>query len=320
VGRYNSQRSLASTPFLISAACLAASCGSFSAADQSGAADGGGGTIDGSVDGGSTSPDGAPGVDAAVPVAPCNKPTPFATVPFVFKATTQLESARLGIDGVLYVTREILGKKQLGTTKFTDGGVDSTITPFHEDPAANDEQAMLSTDGLALVFQSDRAAGGPARLWVTARGNIGDAFLSDKQVPIVGAPADDPTTELQDPWVTPTRVYFTASPPGAGRRLQVADVDTASRTLKNARDVFPDPFEATNADHPVLSGDELELFYTDGNGKLARATRPAVGTPFPPGVVVNELAGTPAKPTWISPDDCDLYYFTSAGLQRSSRR
>lgn len=324
MGRSSSRWWFGSTPALLGAAFVAASCGSFGSPDRASATDGGVmDTNEGGTDG--PLPEGASGSDSSKPVANCNGATPFATTPYLFPATQQLESARLGVDGALYVTRTINGKKALGTTKFTDGGVDSTIMPLLPQDLADDQQAMLSTNGLAVVFQSDRAApGGPSRLHAAIRANVASEFLQEAAVNVVGAPAEDATTELQDPWVSATRVYFTATPDGASKRLQVADVDAASQVLTNARDLFSAPDAMTTADHPVLSSNELELFYVDGNGAIARATRATTANTFPVGAVVAELAASAAKPTWISPDDCDLYYFTNdsagSGLHRASRR
>ena len=322
MGRSSARWWFGSTLALLGTAFVAAACGSFSSPDQANAADGGGTATDGATP---EDASGDAGIDGSLPVANCSKARPFAMPPYVFPATQQLESARLGVDGALYVTRTINGKKALGTTKFKDGGIEGTIMPLLPQDLADDQQAMLSADGLGVVFQSDRAVpGGPSRLRVATRMNFGSEFLVEVAVPIVGAPADDPATELQDPWLTTTHVYFTATPDGASKRLQVADVSTASRSLTKARDLFSAPDETTTADHPVLSSNELELFYVDGDGKIARATRATTTNTFPVGAVVAELAASAAKPTWISPDDCDLYYFTNdsvgSGLHRASRR
>ncbi len=324
--RSSSRWWFASTSALLGAAFVAAACGSFSSPDQANAADGGGTTNEGGTDGATNEgASGDAGIDGSLSVAKCNAARPFAMPPYVFDATQQLESARLGVDGALYVTRTLGGKKALGTTKFTDGGIDSNIQPLLLLGTADDQQAMLSTNGLAVVFQSDRAGpGGPSRLHAAIRANAGAEFLQEAPVNVVGAPAEDPTTELQDPWVTATRVYFTATPDGASKRLQVADVSTATQSLTNARDLFSAPNATTAADHPVLSSDELELFYVDEDGLIARATRTSTNATFPIGAAVPELSTTAAKTTWISPDDCDLYYLTNdsagSGLHRASRR
>jgi hypothetical protein len=304
------------TAATIVATLVVAACGAFGDATEDGptSSSDAGTPGDGAAD--SVAPDAASGGDGGKPVAKCNE-NKFGA-PFLFPATSPLLSARLGTDNVLYVSRG--GNLGLGTTKFTDGGVDSTITPIVQ-PAGNEEQAMLSGDGLGIVFQSKRAnLGGPYRLWYATRANPGAELMPMGELPFDVAQGTE--AELQDPWLTPQRLYFTlAAASGSSTRLEVGEIDPGSSMVKNVRDAFS--IAQPSARHPVLSHDELEMFYSDGM-QVLRATRPSTSDPFKPGIAVPELVGSGAAPTWISTDDCDLYYLAAgaagAGLFRASRR
>jgi hypothetical protein len=264
----------------------------------------------------SSVPDGV-AADSPSHVAKCNGAT-FPTA-FFFAATSPLLSARLGVDGVLYVSR-LGAPPALGTTKLTGGSID-TVAPLLQ-PAGDDTQAMLSADGLVLVFQSKRGdANGPYRLWFATR----DAQGSDLQPPVAvpfGGAALPAATEMQDPWLTPAHLYFTSAPTMASAKaLQVGDLDSASSQITNVRDVLAT--KTASVDHPVLSVDELELFYSE-KGRIKRSIRPSTSVAFPEGAELTDLTALGARtPTWLSPDGCDLYFFgataTNSGLFRASR-
>jgi hypothetical protein len=292
-------------------------CGSFGASDPDHASTKDADASDIGVDG--SLPEGATAGDSAGPVANCNTRTPFRTSLF-FPATSPLFSARLGVDGLLYVSRAG-ALPTLGTTRFTDGGID-TIAPILQ-PPGDDEQAMLSGDGLVVVFQSRRGnAVGPYRLWYSARTGTGAELQPAMEVPFAAAPSA--TTELQDPWLTPQHLYFASAPSSvAAKKLQVGDLDPTSRQVTNVVDLF-EMQSPSSVEHPVLSHDELELFYSE-NGQIKRATRQSTSARFQLGAVVPELPlGASMTPTWISPDDCDLYWLgvsgPNSGLFRASRR
>jgi hypothetical protein len=313
----------------IAVALALAACGTFGSTEpeQPGDGDGDGGTgVEGGsgVDGSAT--EGSSAADSSV--VNCNAGDKFKTTSVVLMANTEgIESARLGVDGKLYVTATTGSNKALGFTTFTDGGIDTDITGLLTQAGVDDEQAMLSDDGLALVFQSDRTApGGPSRLHVSSRATPGTAFGAPKELPFASPLSSNPTTKLQDPWLAPHRLYFVSTPEAANsKRLQVGDVDTASESIVNVRDVFDADGAGADVDHPLLSRDELELFYVDFEGKMRSTVRKRTDVAFPLGDEVAELAtGSSVKPTWISADSCDLYYFTTSalgdGLHRASRR
>jgi hypothetical protein len=314
--RGSGSRSRWTTAATIVATLVVAACGAFGDATDGATSSGDAGTpSDGAADG--VSPDGASAGDEGTPVAKCNEQK-FGT-PFLFPATSPLLSARLGVDEVLYVSRAG-GNSTLGTTKFLDGGIDTVALIVQ--PPGDDEQAMLSGDGLGIVFQSKRAnLAGPYKLWFATRANPGAELVPMGELPFEVSLGTE--AELQDPWLTPQRLYFTlaATSGSPTTRLEVGELDPGSNTVKNVRDAFSSA--QPSARHPVLSHDELELFYSDGK-QVLRSTRPSLNDPFKAGVAVPELVGSAAAPTWISADDCDLYYLAAgavgAGLFRASRR
>jgi hypothetical protein len=305
---------------IVAGAFLAAACGAFaSSGDESPAvADAGNTNEDASTDGGDVGPDGASRTDAIAPVAKCDGSKPFGSV-LVVQSTQPLLSARLGVDELLYVSRVT---EDLGTTKFIDGGIDF-VAPILT-PANTDEQAMLSHDDTFLVFQSSHrgVVDGLWTLFYSVRSPTG-ALLSPAVLLFDAASAVGPTEEVQHPWLTASgRIYFTrASATGKVKRIQVGEL-AMPPTITGAHDVF---VAATpDVEHPVLSSDELELFYV-ASGRIARAARSDANAPFSAGTEVPELSTlTDLKPTWISRDDCDLYLVgvsaAGSGLHRYSRR
>ena len=103
----------------------------------------------------------------------------------------------------------------------------------------------------------------------------------------------------------------------------MGDLDQAQGKATSLRTSSRLASPETDVIHPVLSSDELELFYRRTNGNMHRTTRQKPNDGFQPGP---ELAGVPsgATPTWISPGGCDLYYVGldggNSGLFRVSRR
>ena len=84
----------------------------------------------------------------------------------------------------------------------------------------------------------------------------------------------------------------------AAKKLQVGDLDPTSRQVTNVVDLF-EMQSPSSVEHPVLSHDELELFYSE-NGQIERATRQSTSARFQLGAVVPELPlGASMTPTWI---------------------
>lgn len=297
----------------VGTALVVAACGAFGSATDASSNGDAGSPSDGAVD--APSPDVTTGADGALPVANCNERAFGA--PVYIPATSPLLSARLGGDNVLYVS--VAGATTaLGITTFIGGGL-KTVQRILE-PPGDDEQPMLSSNGLGLVFQTKRADPlGPYKLWYAARANPGAEFAPVGAVPFT-APLDA-GAETQDPWLTDKRLYFALTPTAGGAtRLQVGELDPGTATITNVRDLFSSA--QPKARHPVLSHDELEMFYSDG-GKVLRTTRASTTDAFKGGAVVPELVGSAAAPTWISTDGCDLYYLAvggaGSGLFKASR-
>jgi hypothetical protein len=311
---------------MVGMALIAAACGSFGATDDGttvgndgatsaeGAADEGGAPVDGGT------VDGAPEVK-------CNAGKPFVKPAIFYPATSNLDSARIGSDLHVYVT--LAGSpKKMGKVLLNNIS-NGSIPTFLVTGAAGDgdEQPMLSSDGRTLVFDSDRLSPGNAqKLYMAQRAAKTDEFTSATLLTL-SAPEGDTTAELQDPWLgTFKRIYFAYAPNSASNtRLRMGTFDPDLKTITATSDALAVTPADADDDHPVVTNDELELFYADKDNMLRHATRAKAGVPFGPGELMPDVqTGNDQKPTWISPDGCELYYFatetTGSGLHRISRR
>ena len=152
-----------------------AACGAFDAEPTDtgpggGPGDGGAGN-DGTTGGGGGEGGavGEGGVDAG-PGVTCSAADSFK-MPEMITAPTGLESARIGVDGLVYVTTP---GTALGTASLVNGVVSAAAPLFLG--SQEDEQPMLSPSGLFVVFDSKRSttsAGAQAllKLWFAKRPN-----------------------------------------------------------------------------------------------------------------------------------------------------
>jgi hypothetical protein len=163
---------------------------------------------------------------------------------------------------------------------------------------------MSTPDDAFVVFLSTRpssAAPQTKRLWLQS-----NLPATTEAVEIEYASG----TDLQDPYVVGSHIYFVE-----GGKVRVGELVTtgAKPRIDNARDALT----VASADHPVVSADELEMFYASSDGALHRTTRAASGT-FAAGPA---LTGQNAmgNPSYLTPDGCALY-FTSSNLPFRSIR
>jgi len=175
----------------------------------------------------------------------------------------------------------------------------------------------LTPDGLGVYFMSDRITPGTYGIWVAKRTSPTAAWGPPMQV-------TDLMTGDATPYVANATGFYFAS---------------GMRTGAGANDVFRATLSATGAmsmigaviggvdttaseDIPVLTADELHIFFARNNGTdfdIYEASRSSTSDGFGAATAVPGLAmpGFDELPSWISPDGCDFYYSSAAGVTGS---
>jgi hypothetical protein len=171
-------------------------------------------------------------------------------------------------------------------------------------------RASMTDDQNTVLYQRRVVGAKSEDIYVAQRGD-GGLFEEQKKLGIN-------TDNFEgDPFVAPTgeRVYFTARP-GDNFDLFMASVPDGGTANFAARTAAPFTNVNTtdNETGPVLTGDELTIFYgqsatTEGAVRhVWMAKRPTKDEAFAAGAEVTELS-TPngESPTWVSPDGCRIY-------------
>lgn len=262
--------------------------------------------------------------DAATPAQACaNVLTlqPATPVDWSPPAPVTLKSARYGAgDGHWYVsTKSPLAQIHAA---MVDGGVmtndDRFVDPIRGATSV-EEQAMPLLGGRALVFQSDREDAGFPQLHVGVR--------SDLTAPFEGPVRLDVGTgfQAQDPYAVGADVYFAKQLGIDKSTRQIHHGKIVSGAPPMLSDVLPlDSLGApAEDDHPVVTADQLEIFWTskrgDAGSGVFHATRTSVTAPFGDVQPVSVTSGV-TDLTWISDDGCDIYAIASGKLYVMSRR
>lgn len=222
--------------------------------------------------------------------------------------TTEAESAaRLSDDELSAIVTAGEGDLYLLRRESVDAPFGLPTSVAGANTTSTEAHGMLSADGLRIVFESDRPGGSGGRdLWSASRKDASSAFEDAAPISALNGPLDD-----GEPYLVGTRLYFSAMESEAGpSRIYVA---TASGSSFGARTVVA-LGDSTGDRHPVLSRDELEIFFssTRAGGKgsaIWTARRASVSEPFGEPHVVAELdADGDDYPTWLSPDGRRLYF------------
>ena len=172
---------------------------------------------------------------------------------------------------------------------------------------ANEGHGMLSADGLRIVFESDRPGGSGGRdLWLATRTDTTAAFEEATPLADLNGPLDD-----GEPYLVGDRLYWSSTESEEGpTRIRVATASGAG---------FGSPSvvalgETTSDGHPVLTRDELEIFFSStrpGSKGTAiwTARRASTNEAFGEPRIVAELDSDGIDyPTWISADGRRLYF------------
>ena len=171
----------------------------------------------------------------------------------------------------------------------------------------------LALDPPALTAYLSVNVGGPWHIFVSGRSSIGGVWSTPAAV------ANLPSSNFTDeqPWVNPagTRLYFMSNRSGPYHIF----VATKSGVFSNP--VQLDPSQSTEDRWPVLSDNELTLYYGayDGtNGvRIYKKTRPSIGGVWTAGVPEAVLNGNGLNatsitaPTSLSSDTCEIYFISN---------
>jgi hypothetical protein len=142
-------------------------------------------------------------------------------------------------------------------TRTSDTGTFDAESDFAHNSSAVDRDPSLSADGLVLVFISDRDA--TLRAYESRRASATDAFSPPSMFPITGV---DNGVELSADGLT---MYFADD-----RR----DLRAVRRSDRNSPFGAASEILAQNVEHPTLTADELEVYYSRSDtSNLFRRTR-----------------------------------------------
>lgn len=258
------------------------------------------------VDAGTVEPESGPPAgrcDPAKPFGPAARMSDFAL------ADHEDSDARLSPDErtvwFIRAPRDA-GDRQVMTAKRADADARFDPPQLIELEVGAYFDPVMSADGLTLIVQHGGRAE-DAKLRFTTRADPGARFLPLSYL----AGVDAPDASERDPFMTDDgRLMFSRADD-----IYIATGDVTSGFAATAlRGINTDKLER----NPVLSRDGLRLYFssdreTELGQRMFVATRPSVNEPFATATPLRELTvdgGTHDydAPTWISPDDCVLYF------------
>ncbi|HEY6038038.1 MAG TPA: hypothetical protein VIV58_27345 [Kofleriaceae bacterium] len=172
----------------------------------------------------------------------------------------------------------------------------------------------LTPDGLAVYFMSDRIAPGTYGIWVAKRASPTAAWGPPMAV------ADLMTGDATPFVANATGFYFASGQrTGAGANDIFRATLDATGAMKMIGAVIGGVDTTASEDIPILTADELHIYFARSNGTdfdIYEASRSSTSDGFGAAAAVPGLAmaGFDELPSWISPDGCDLYYSSAAGV------
>lgn len=192
-----------------------------------------------------------------------------------------------------------------------------------QNTAAADFDADVSADGLRLWFGSSRS--GPVQIWVATRpstladfGTPGLATGVNTGSGYDGQPFE--TADGQELWFSSSR-----SPSVGGQDLWVATWSGSGFADPVHMDALSSPAEDW---HPALSADRLTVYFestrggadSQGGYDMYSAHRATVHDPFSAPTPIAELdTALDEHVTWLSPDNCRLYYTSGDAILVATR-
>jgi Tol biopolymer transport system component len=183
-----------------------------------------------------------------------------------------------------------------------------------------DESPAITTDQLMIFFASS-SSGTSKDIFVASRAKAEDSF--DPPAKVTGLAI--PNKQENDPYVVPGgRLYFASTrddPAGANYDIFSADIAAGA-----AKSIVPIPTVSGGATdtNPVVTPDELTIYFASNRATgdkmdifVAHRTDKANGFDMPQAVTkLNSTAHD--RPTWISPDECTLYFASDRSPDRKT--
>jgi hypothetical protein len=268
--------------------------------------------------------DGAPGdslVDAVMGDAPtdalvtCDPSKPFTNIMFVPGiSASDAENPRLSGDE-LELFYQVYG--DAGATALVHATRASTLDAFGapvyldvlNDLTANTWDAMLSADGVTLVFASDRTTGRDA-IYRATRASPTAPFGSPSLVLGVDAPFEQDKPYVQG---TNAALWYMSYESGGGDIYVAQSTGTdygggVAETELNTP--VEEGFPVVNAAGTLIYFYRAETVDAGGLDHLWMAQRASVSVPFNAPTLVTEVnaMGGDIDPGWLSPDLCRLYF------------
>lgn len=285
------------------------------------------------VDGGAMNdphyPDGGPGKNRCAPSSP-----------FVETTNLDLDNSRAPAFTMESLLSFRLSRVGAGVASFLGAGKDRRLTTAElsgstaqidlegidalDDSDDAESQGAISEDGLHLVFER-RSSDLDRSLWISARASLSAPWTAPRHLVTtktitVGGASSSITKNLEgaDAYLVGARLYFVANADSVPAQLDifVGAIDFDAALVTNVEKVAG---IATSTDEsaPVLSDDELEIFYASGTSsatdRVFHASRSSTAEPFSSaGIVTGPVnaassSGDGDYPTWISPGGCELY-------------
>lgn len=258
--------------------------------------------------GGTTMPDASPQARCD-PAAPFGRPTVLRSL----NTGANEEQATLSSDELtLYFSRDGgPGKYDIyqATRASTMAAFGNAVAMMGVNSADEDREPRVTADGLTMFASTRTAITQPFRVAFATRASTNAAFGPLQPVPGVNGTASD-----SDPYISPDgRVLYFSSDRSGGydlyRSTQTGGVFSAPELVPGA--MLNTPFKELT---PVLTEDQLHLYFASSRSgtmsiDMFHATRASVQDAFGAPVSVSELNGTQDDlPSWISADNCELYY------------
>lgn len=262
-----------------------------------------------------------PAPDAMPDAAPrCDASAPFAAPVPISELNTALDdvTARLAPDEltIIFSRRQTSGTYDLyqATRTSRDAAFDAPEILATVNSVSSDVWPTLSQDGLTLMFDSDRAQPGVFHLHVARRASTSDRFGAATSVSGI-------MDREVHPYLANAGALYVSSPaavrPGVGSTDLWRIPVTSDGTLGTPTAIIGGVNTVDEEVTATLTEDELRIYF-----RRTVATEPDIfvaqrstvndgwgaATPVP-GLSV---AGVNEVPTWVSADNCNLYFYSNA--------
>ena len=280
------------------ASCFVTGCGGVLSDPD--APPGGGGDGPGGADGPGLRVDGAP-------AGRCDPAAPFGAPVHVAAINSAFDEVGLSLtrdERIAFVTRTIQTSSQVIRMATRDSidddfsaAISSPLLAAINDEAGDEYGGSTSGDGLLLYFHRQDAS--TIRLEVAARADVTLPFGMSRSVSIDGTVVTALTPHLSMDGQTLYWLDF------AVFRLHQAQRGSQHYTFTGGRDAS----SIDNVYNPVLSADELSLYWSNGMGDdVLISTRASASGTFGPGAPVDGVnSAADDWPVFLTEDGCLLY-------------